>query len=121
MEVPQVAKRDGLPPAVARLSEEPQRLVQVWLRVRQLPEPVVRDSDVLVGLRELRGIPGLLADREGRAVARERLFQLPMLIVNEIGRSTRLNSSHTVISYAVFCLKKKKNSATTLLPVIESQ
>src|SRR5260221_10815191 len=23
--------------------------------------------------------------------------------------STRLNSSHTVISYAVFCLKKKKN------------
>src|SRR5438132_10845346 len=26
-------------------------------------------------------------------------------------KSTRLNSSHTVISYAVFCLKKKKNKA----------
>ena len=26
----------------------------------------------------------------------------------QIGRATRLNSSHTVISYAVFCLKKKK-------------
>src|SRR5260221_6156673 len=26
-------------------------------------------------------------------------------------KSTRLNSSHTVISYAVFCLKKKKNSS----------
>src|SRR5438034_8774608 len=26
-------------------------------------------------------------------------------------KSTRLNSSHTVISYAVFCLKKKKQSA----------
>src|SRR5438034_6207805 len=26
-------------------------------------------------------------------------------------KSTRLNSSHTVISYAVFCLKKKKESA----------
>ena len=25
----------------------------------------------------------------------------------EIGRAPRLNSSHTVISYAVFCLKKK--------------
>src|SRR5947207_8794340 len=25
-------------------------------------------------------------------------------------KSTRLNSSHTVISYAVFCLKKKNNS-----------
>src|SRR5438132_5318034 len=28
-------------------------------------------------------------------------------------KSTRLNSSHTVISYAVFCLKKKKNKQTT--------
>src|SRR5256885_8435726 len=27
-------------------------------------------------------------------------------------RSTRLNSSHLVISYAVFCLKKKKNHHT---------
>src|SRR5260221_7037254 len=29
-------------------------------------------------------------------------------------KSTRLNSSHTVISYAVFCLKKKKNTSLTL-------
>src|SRR5256885_16184385 len=27
-------------------------------------------------------------------------------------KSTRLNSSHLVISYAVFCLKKKKKSTT---------
>src|SRR5438132_4277302 len=27
-------------------------------------------------------------------------------------KSTRLNSSHTVISYAVFCLKKKKGNPT---------
>src|SRR5438132_6674883 len=27
-------------------------------------------------------------------------------------KSTRLNSSHTVISYAVFCLKKKKHKST---------
>src|SRR5256885_5616920 len=30
-------------------------------------------------------------------------------------KSTRLNSSHLVISYAVFCLKKKKNKS---LPII---
>src|SRR5256885_12265059 len=30
-------------------------------------------------------------------------------------KSTRLNSSHLVISYAVFCLKKKKNSYDLLL------
>src|SRR5256885_5519416 len=29
-------------------------------------------------------------------------------------KSTRLNSSHLVISYAVFCLKKKKNSTTNV-------
>src|SRR2546426_8356465 len=28
-------------------------------------------------------------------------------------KSTRLNSSHLVISYAVFCLKKKKNNNKT--------
>src|SRR5256885_7178713 len=30
-------------------------------------------------------------------------------------KSTRLNSSHLVISYAVFCLKKKKNTNNTSL------
>src|SRR2546430_13744216 len=29
-------------------------------------------------------------------------------------KSTRLNSSHSQISYAVFCLKKKKNSHITI-------
>src|SRR5256885_7369903 len=28
-------------------------------------------------------------------------------------KSTRLNSSHLVISYAVFCLKKKKNKSSS--------
>src|SRR3954467_2077505 len=28
-------------------------------------------------------------------------------------KSTRLNSSHTIISYAVFCLKKKNNNRNT--------
>src|SRR2546430_6697245 len=31
-------------------------------------------------------------------------------------KSTRLNSSHSQISYAVFCLKKKKNHVTHLQP-----
>src|SRR3990170_3037134 len=32
----------------------------------------------------------------------------PLLITNTDRKSTRLNSSHQIISYAVFCLKKKK-------------
>src|SRR5256885_13336560 len=39
-------------------------------------------------------------------------------------KSTRLNSSHLVISYAVFCLKKKKNNLTSkvvsfIVPTVE--
>src|SRR3989454_9270066 len=36
------------------------------------------------------------------------LEPLRILAVEEDRKSTRLNSSHLVISYAVFCLKKKK-------------
>src|SRR5438034_8556862 len=39
---------------------------------------------------------------------RDRDFSRPRKIAGEDRKSTRLNSSHTVISYAVFCLKKKK-------------
>ena len=35
-------------------------------------------------------------------------------------KSTRLNSSHTVISYAVFCLKKKKKKQIQILATYSS-
>src|SRR5256885_13299846 len=35
-------------------------------------------------------------------------------------KSTRLNSSHLVISYAVFCLKKKKKNALDIHPLHHS-
>src|SRR5258708_21659276 len=35
-------------------------------------------------------------------------------------KSTRLNSSHQIISYAVFCLKKKKKQTTRILPIMSS-
>src|SRR5260221_3726926 len=43
----------------------------------------------------------------------EELLVLLSAIVGEDRKSTRLNSSHTVISYAVFCLKKKKKKTKT--------
>src|SRR5260221_2642091 len=39
---------------------------------------------------------------------RERHGDIPLLVRHLDRKSTRLNSSHTVISYAVFCLKKTK-------------
>src|SRR2546430_7126227 len=52
-------------------------------------------ADRLAGLKQLRIF---LSDGEDR-------------------KSTRLNSSHSQISYAVFCLKKKKKTKKTLLPI----
>src|SRR5205809_494267 len=40
--------------------------------------------------------------------------QLRRLLQPQDRKSTRLNSSHGYISYAVFCLKKKKNKYTTI-------
>src|SRR2546429_3504906 len=45
-----------------------------------------------------------------RSKDRKKLFGTmeALRLAREIGRGTRLNSSHGYISYAVFCLKKKK-------------
>src|SRR5260221_10016314 len=57
------------------------------------------DRDLLAG----RGIDeALLGPLPARAEDRGALHR------SQDRKSTRLNSSHTVISYAVFCLKKKK-------------
>src|SRR2546429_5698502 len=59
--------------------------------------------------------------RSGWLLWQERLrqflyFEEPLVEPNPKDRkSTRLNSSHGYISYAVFCLKKKKPTATTRL------
>src|SRR5690242_21063223 len=63
-------------------------------RLRGVPEPGQRD----LGLRAHR--PVRPAPRDRRAEDR---------------KSTRLNSSHMSISYAVFCLKKKKKTKKQML------
>src|SRR2546430_8070383 len=39
---------------------------------------------------------------------------------HEDRKSTRLNSSHSQISYAVFCLKKKKDSAAAVHQLLDA-
>src|SRR3712207_7931536 len=60
--------------------------------------------------------PGHL-DRRGRhrpaRHPRPRRRHRPERVPRADRKSTRLNSSHANISYAVFCLKKKKNNHTT--------
>src|SRR2546430_12630798 len=42
---------------------------------------------------------------------------LELIMINSDRKSTRLNSSHSQISYAVFCLKKKKTSYTRITEI----
>src|SRR5690625_7109296 len=51
----------------------------------------------------------------GAGISAEIVKALPQLkVVSSLDRkSTRLNSSHVAISYAVFCLKKKKKNTYT--------
>src|SRR5258708_26508743 len=50
-----------------------------------------------------------------RAQCDKKLYQFTMkeVIESQDRKSTRLNSSHQIISYAVFCLKKKKKHIST--------
>src|SRR5687768_17764962 len=46
---------------------------------------------------------------EAMRLAFNDLYMDGTVVIGEDRKSTRLNSSHGYISYAVFCLKKKKN------------
>src|SRR5437773_8460756 len=50
------------------------------------------------------------------------LVALPPTLIREVGdrKSTRLNSSHITISYAVFCLKKKQGRPSPASPRLRS-
>src|SRR3712207_7257573 len=61
----------------------------------------------LAGFQEIRDDPGDAAALAQHR-ARDRAHQ-PDVAAAVDRKSTRLNSSHANISYAVFCLKKKKN------------
>src|SRR3712207_7716982 len=69
---------------------------------RSLPDQVVEPPLVVV---EIVTHGGGLAEQVGRADCLVRFLR----VLGLDRKSTRLNSSHANISYAVFCLKKKKN------------
>src|SRR3712207_7883681 len=66
---------------------------------------VVERGEVLVGDRLIHRRPQPLGGLEFGAVRRQERKRDPV----RDRKSTRLNSSHANISYAVFCFKKKKN------------
>src|SRR5690625_6348220 len=74
----------------------------VLLLLDPLPQLVPPRRQVPAGVQEA------LEGRPGSGVAEVVLRQLDPLLLQD-RKSTRLNSSHVAISYAVFCLTKKYN------------
>src|SRR5688500_20035784 len=79
----------------------------------------VCSSDLIVSLAETDDLTGIWNKRFFRRqlpqeIERARTYNIPLSLmlfdIDEDRKSTRLNSSHLVISYAVFCLKKKKRT-----------
>src|SRR5256885_10291075 len=66
-------------------------------------------SEALVELRRCAGTQFDPAVVEALAELVEKR-ELAVLALRKDRKSTRMNSSHLVISYAVFCLKKKKTN-----------
>src|SRR3989454_8021887 len=84
--------------ALADVAQEDLRDVQVTLT-----------AEVARAYFELRGAQEQLQVARQNAENQRRTFDLTRERPASDRKSTRLNSSHLVISYAVFCLKKKKN------------
>src|SRR5690625_6682163 len=68
---------------------------------------------IMAGYLFLGASFGILAVSQGLSPLITALMSL--LILDR--KSTRLNSSHVAISYAVFCLKKKKNNKKNILKI----
>src|SRR5699024_12237340 len=68
-----------------------------------------RTCDLLIDRLELRGQQlSLAARQQERGVLGSTIAGPGAVVAGEDRKSTRLNSSHVSISYAVFCLKKKR-------------
>src|SRR2546426_12330092 len=71
----------------------------------------IRDAGQVVRPRKQAGCCAVVSTGKGQAlqaIRRKRDDVNAVAVIVEDRKSTRLNSSHLVISYAVFCLKKKK-------------
>src|SRR3712207_8692508 len=75
-----------------------------------------RSQATRVGVTTATDLYTDLPDRVVEAyVAATRAEDFPLRLLPADRKSTRLNSSHANISYAVFCLKKKKQSIIAYL------
>src|SRR5205807_6853216 len=92
-------------------------IVEIGLDIPRVNTILIEDAHLL-GLAQLYQLRGRVGRADQQAYAYllyPRRARLTPEAEQRDRKSTRLNSSHLVISYAVFCLKKKKNEDTIQL------
>src|SRR2546426_3288522 len=72
------------------------------------PRPPAEARVLLRHAARWASLRAIAHDLDDVAVDGELAVERPAELASQDRKSTRLNSSHLVISYAVFCLKKKK-------------
>src|SRR3712207_8632489 len=78
------------------------------LRAKFIAETFLQD---VVCYNEIRGMYGFTGTYKGKRVSVQGTgMGVPSISIYADRKSTRLNSSHANISYAVFCLKKKNTT-----------
>src|SRR5258708_10836307 len=81
--------------------EDDLKAIAAWLDNRGASQHEIAFRPARVLMQDFTGVPAVV----DLAAMRDALAKLDR-------KSTRLNSSHQIISYAVFCLKKKNNYET---------
>src|SRR5438034_2124864 len=94
-------------PILDQLREDAERDAVLGVVERRHQDGSVRDVKVRIARGE-----ALALEVERRRHRQIDHIDLGPVFESQDRKSTRLNSSHTVISYAVFCLKKKKHKPT---------
>src|SRR5207253_9030606 len=79
---------------------------EVEANLAQIERDILRESQLVGGVRQDRVVDHLRIAIALRLHGRGAKTKFGMFVGDR--KSTRLNSSHVAISYAVFCLKKKK-------------
>src|SRR5258708_29216723 len=79
--------------------------IDPWESISKLARDALEQLRLFAASERLKDLLDLLGECHVRSIIRQSLTDR---------KSTRLNSSHQIISYAVFCLKKKKTNTENI-------
>src|SRR2546429_3041894 len=93
------------------------RRFRMLIHRREFDADLEEEIRLHIELRQQEEFQSGMTAYDAQAAARRRFGNTMYLKEERDRKSTRLNSSHGYISYAVFCLKKKKKKNNILIQI----